>query len=437
MKKIFLLSLLIYVCFFPQLLHSQQWQYVGLEGRRITILASDPADESILYAGCLTQENEGGLYRSTDGGATWNSLLKECVWDIDFHPQNPDIMYVCSDRVLKSMDKGETWFYADSGTVDAERANGMFGPLVINPNLPDMLLVSQTYGLTLRTLVTYKSEDGGKSWKSLEYPLVPMAVDPFCENTVYASGSTGYVYKSTDFGETWEQWQYVGPDAGSATDIKIISIDSVVFHIIARGATGFYITQDGGATWEQKNDGLPKGSIINHVCVVDSTFYISSFKFPSSNKIESGVFKSRLSDIHWELVGISEDFQGAIVGPLLYSTHFYKLFAGTGNGIICYDLSVSVETFSKKSPHSFSLKQNYPNPFNNNTVIEYELKKTAHVILDIYDINGTWIKSLVNDRKGPGIYKVMFSSQRLGSGVYFCQLKTDSFSETRKLLLIK
>ncbi|MBC8182930.1 hypothetical protein H8E88_17640 [candidate division KSB1 bacterium] len=133
-------------------------KYVGLEGRAITVLATNPADESILYTGCMTGEKEIGLYRSLDGGTTWNSLLKEVVWDFDFHPQNPNIMYVCSDRVLKSFDKGETWFYADSGTVDAEHAAGMFGPLVINPNQPDMLLVSQTYGLTLRTSIMYKSE---------------------------------------------------------------------------------------------------------------------------------------------------------------------------------------------------------------------------------------------------------------------------------------
>ena len=439
MKKKIILSLFLIGAFlFPHFLQAQQWQQVGLEGRWVHILAIDPADESILYAGCVAREKDGGLYRSTNGGATWESLLDEVVWDLDFNPQNPTVLYVCSDRVLKSIDKGETWFYADSGTFDAERAAGMFGHLVINPNQPDMLLVSQTYGLTLRTSVTYRSEDGGKSWKSLEYPLYgvsPITLDPFCDNTIYAAGRhTGFIYKSIDFGKTWEQWLTPVSSEDYATNIEIVSIDSVVFYIITWSISGFYISQDGGVTWEQKNEGLPKSSIITHVCLVDSAFYISRHKFYSN---ESGVFKSSVSDIHWELVGNYEEFQGAIVGPLLYSIHFDKLFAGTGNGIFCYDLPVSVETFFKKGLQSFSLKQNYPNPFNNNTVIEYELKKIGSVILDIYDINGKLIKSIVNDRKSPGIYKVIFSSKQLASGVYFYQLKTDSFSETMKLLLIK
>jgi len=87
----------------------------------------------------------------------------------------------------------------------------MFEHLVINPKQPDMLLVSQTYGLTLRTSIMYKSENGGNSWKKLEYPpykVSALAIDPLCENTVYAGdGATRWVYKSTDFGDIWEQWQ--------------------------------------------------------------------------------------------------------------------------------------------------------------------------------------------------------------------------------------
>ena len=57
----------------------------------------------------------------------------------------------------------------------------------------------------------YKSENGGNSWKKLEYPpykVSALAIDPLCENTVYAGdGATRWVYKSTDFGDIWEQWQ--------------------------------------------------------------------------------------------------------------------------------------------------------------------------------------------------------------------------------------
>ncbi|NOY60861.1 MAG: T9SS type A sorting domain-containing protein [Calditrichaeota bacterium] len=439
-KRIFLSISLLGVFLFPYFLQAQQWQPVGLEGQWVHVLAIDPVDANIFYAGCVARDKEGGLYRSTNGGATWESLLNEDVWDFDFNPQNPDIIYVCSGRIFKSIDKGNTWSYADSGTVNAERAAGMFGPLAINPNQPDMLLVSQTYGLTLRTSIMYKTENAGRSWRRLASPpygASALAVDPFCDNTVYAGDKAAdYVaYRSKDFGETWEQWQDVGPHAYHVHDIKIVSIDSVVFHIIARGGAGIYISQDGGKTWEQKNEGLPEGSIITQVCLVDSTFYTSTFEFFDPGK--SAVYKSSIDLIDWTPVGSFDAFQLVSIRALLYSEYYNKLFAGTSKGIFCYDLPVSVKIVSKQKPQSFSLKQNYPNPFNNNTVIEYELRIPAQVILDIYDINGKLIKRLVNDRKAIGIYRAIFSSKQLGSGVYFYRLKTDSFSETRKLLLVK
>jgi len=441
MKRIFLSISLLGVFLFPYFLQAQQWQPVGLEGQWVHVLAIDPVDANIFYAGCVARgEKEGGLYRSTNGGATWESLLNEDVWDLDFDPQNPDIMYVCSGRIFKSIDKGNTWSYADSGTVNAERAAGMFGPLAINPNQPDMLLVSQTYGLTLRTSIMYKTENGGRSWRRLASPpygASALAVDPFCDNTVYAGDKAAdyVVYRSKDFGETWEQWQDVGPHAYHAHDIKIVSIDSVVFHIIARGGAGIYISQDVGKTWEQKNEGLPEGSIITQVCLVDSTFYTSTFEFFDPGK--SAVYKSSVYLIDWTPVGSFEAFQLKSIRALSYSEYYNKLFAGTSNGIFCYDLSLSAKIGSKKSPKSFLLKQNYPNPFNDNTVIEYEQKKTAHVILSIFNINGEWVMNLVNERKGPGLYKVMLLSKKLGSGIYFYQLRSESFTETKKLLLIR
>jgi hypothetical protein len=88
-------------------------------------------------------------------------------------------------------------------------------------------------------------------------------------------------------------------------------------------------------------------------------------------------------------------------------------------------------------PNEFSLSQNYPNPFNPSTVISYQLPVTSNVTFKVYDILGNEIATLVNEEKPAGSYKVNFNASGLSSGIYFYQLKTDSFIETRKMILIK
>lgn len=84
----------------------------------------------------------------------------------------------------------------------------------------------------------------------------------------------------------------------------------------------------------------------------------------------------------------------------------------------------------------FSLSQNYPNPFNPSTIIEYSIPKTTNVKLEVYNILGEKISTLVNEVKIPGVYKVVYSSN-LSSGVYFVRMITDEYSKINKMLLLK
>jgi aminopeptidase N len=90
---------------------------------------------------------------------------------------------------------------------------------------------------------------------------------------------------------------------------------------------------------------------------------------------------------------------------------------------------------------SFTLMQNYPNPFNGGTVISYTLPVSSYVTLKIYDTIGKEIKTLVNEFQQAGIHYSQFnplnSSNELSSGIYLYILKTDKFSETKKMILLK
>jgi hypothetical protein len=108
--------------------------------------------------------------------------------------------------------------------------------------------------------------------------------------------------------------------------------------------------------------------------------------------------------------------------------------------------SVDVQTDSNLNPISFVLYQNYPNPFNPTTIIKYSILsvgsyRNTPVQLKVYDVLGNEIATLVKEEKPAGNYEVEFSRglihQTLRSGIYFYELRTDGFVETKKMVLLK
>jgi hypothetical protein len=88
-------------------------------------------------------------------------------------------------------------------------------------------------------------------------------------------------------------------------------------------------------------------------------------------------------------------------------------------------------------PTDYKLEQNYPNPFNPSTTIKYSLPQNSRVQLRIYDILGNLVETLVDDNQNAGVYTVDFDGSNLSSGVYFYQLITPQFKQTKKLILMK
>jgi hypothetical protein len=87
--------------------------------------------------------------------------------------------------------------------------------------------------------------------------------------------------------------------------------------------------------------------------------------------------------------------------------------------------------------YEYSLCQNYPNPFNPTTTIHYSINSAGLVTLKVYDILGTQVASLVNERQEAGSYTVEFNAANLPSGIYFYMLTSGNFKETKKLILLK
>jgi hypothetical protein len=120
-------------------------------------------------------------------------------------------------------------------------------------------------------------------------------------------------------------------------------------------------------------------------------------------------------------------------------TYHYRLkqvdFEGT------YDYSDTIE-ITLVLPSSIHLHQNYPNPFNASTEISYNLPVSSHVELIIYDMIGHQVCRLIDQFQTKGKYSVKWNARdslgkEVSSGIYYYKIKTESFSEFRKMMLVK
>ena len=106
--------------------------------------------------------------------------------------------------------------------------------------------------------------------------------------------------------------------------------------------------------------------------------------------------------------------------------------------IAMYDETSSVvEESELVLPDKITLYQNYPNPFNPATFIQYVIDKKQFVSLRVYDILGNEVALLVNEEKPAGKHEAVFNINKASSGIYFYELKTGNYSETKKMIFLK
>jgi hypothetical protein len=112
-------------------------------------------------------------------------------------------------------------------------------------------------------------------------------------------------------------------------------------------------------------------------------------------------------------------------------------------GAFEYGIISSSKNIDSEIPETFVLFQNYPNPFNPETIIGYQLSSAGNVSLKVYDILGNEVVELVNEFQNPGTHFVKFNAQstnygkQLASGIYFYQLRSGAFTQTKKFILMK
>ncbi|MCX6600786.1 MAG: T9SS type A sorting domain-containing protein [bacterium] len=96
-----------------------------------------------------------------------------------------------------------------------------------------------------------------------------------------------------------------------------------------------------------------------------------------------------------------------------------------------------VSTPEPPYPREFALLQNYPNPFNAFTQIRYELASREHARLDVYNMLGRHVDTIVDEDQDAGYYTYGWSRPNLASGIYYYRLQAGAYGRTRSMLLLK
>ena len=143
---------------------------------------------------------------------------------------------------------------------------------------------------------------------------------------------------------------------------------------------------------------------------------------------------------HMETVRFITKFEDHANDSVPYMYHCHMLIhedAGMmGQFVVVDENTVSTDT-NNPIPNVYSLNQNYPNPFNPRTTIRYSIATSNNVHLAVYNNLGQELDVLINEMQPAGTYTVTWKGTQWPSGIYLYQLRTRTFSQTRKMLLIK
>ncbi len=189
--------------------------WIGPDGGLIASIAFYPPDPSIVYAGSWG----GGVYQSTNGGATWtwksHGLQNLTIVSLAIDPTNPSIVYAGTykGKLYKSINAGDSWFFSSQGIQD----QAIVYSIGIDPQNAQRVYIA-TRGVSNNNDrpwngVIYRSNDGGASWTPKLYNLggadyqdwaYALTIDLNSPNILFAATHEHGVYKSTNRGDSWQ-----------------------------------------------------------------------------------------------------------------------------------------------------------------------------------------------------------------------------------------
>ena len=382
------------------------WQQVGsfTDGEIVYSMCFDGNGNS--YAGTLG----GKISKSTDGGVTWqrinNNMNVGWIWSL---LSAGNTIFAATEKGVYKLN-GSGWLQTNLKDVDVRALCASEG-----------ILYAGTWGNGI-----YKSGDNGATWiefnEGLDSSKAVQALTAVSGGDVFAGTMGGGLYKLFKGESRWYHY-----DLDNNLISTLASTSDAVFASTYGG--GLYRSQDNGSNWIKTS--------------LDQQFIYSTI-VDKSNKLlvstwTSGVHTSIDDGATWTSLGMA----GFGVSCLIANPNHSEIFAGTTEGKI-YKISLGVTNVngSEELPKTYRLFQNYPNPFNPTTVISYSVPARVNVTIEIYNILGQRVATLIDREELAGNHYVEWNSKSnrgmpVSSGVYFVKMQAGSFSQVKKMMLLK
>jgi ligand-binding sensor domain-containing protein len=325
----------------------------------------------------------GGVFQSTNYGESWTGFPLDSV-------QPPSLAHVNS--ILKTETSSEFWVGTDKGMYLLPQYYPLSSWIPFNSGLPSAETKVRAL-LYANGEIFAGTESGvyilnGSTWDQMNNGLTNTNVTALKSTGGYliagtSQGSVGGVYISSDTGKTW----IFSLSVSSVT--SILTIGSNIF--VGSFGDGIWLTKNHGTNWNQVNDGLSS-----------SAYYVLS-------------------------LGADDQF-------LFDGTNAASIWRRPLSQMITVSTAVQETSIH---PEVFSLQQNYPNPFNPSTSISFTVGTHSHTSLRVYDMLGREVATIFSGELSAGSYTKQWNAVGFSSGVYFYQLQTGLFTQTKKLIVLK
>lgn len=178
----------------------------------------------------------------------------------------------------------------------------------------------------------------------------------------------------------------------------------------------------------------------------DTIFLKASFDF--KNRTDKGYFYFSLDGDTWQPAGNALEMSYTLPHFMGYRFALFSHATAMAGGYADFDYfrvedtlfdlqATSSVNHENTHPKRFHIEANYPNPFNPTTQISYDIEQHTNVRIDVFDVVGRQVTSLVNEFKSPGSYTVTFNANNLASGIYLYRMQAGNYIKTRQMTLIK
>jgi photosystem II stability/assembly factor-like uncharacterized protein len=296
----------------------------GLKGQSIHALVQAHSDAQILYAGTLK-----GVYRSSDGGATWEQISPEGdreiheVESLALDPENADVVYAGTWHLpWKTTNAGKTWRSIKQGLI----VDSDIFSIIIDPDHTRTVYLSACSGI-------YKSENGGLLFHKIQG--IPsearrtraLMQDPENRDVVYA-GTTEGLYKTDNGGRTFKRMT----DADVIVNAVYVDPRDQKHVLLATDRGGVLASEDAGGTFTESNQGISERKVA--ALLVDHSNPERLYAGVVNDKNYGGVFESNDAGKSWQQVDKGLDGRDVFV---LGQTKDGTVVAGTDDGIFVLD----------------------------------------------------------------------------------------------------